>query len=388
VSALANGEVKGLLEIDGTFRGPGILWAYYQGGLMLGWIEREFGWPKVLEMIRLYGEDRGNAETVKRALGLSPEEFDARFLARCRALTESWKVRPTWSDGRLAEFRARSGKDPKDLAAHLDYAEACLQRGNAIDAGTALARARALAPDDPRLAELKGTLALRTLRTPDRGLELYREALAGGRDHYDLRMALGLAADRAGKAEEAVEHFRRAKLLFPRSAGPGGPRQALARILTGLGRPDDALRELEEVAALSETDVESRLALAGAYEDRGDAAAAARVLAEILDVLPVPPRGERNAFPAAEVHARHARALDGTGRPGEAADSFRLAVVVGRTFDPKAAPAVVAGWLVELARAARAAGRAFEARAALQDALRTDPGNAEAAELLRAMGGS
>jgi len=106
---------------------------------------------------------------------------------------------------------------------------------------------------------------------------------------------------------------------------------------------------------------------------------------DILPVLGTAPRGGQ-PFPAAEVHARLGRNLLPIERSAEAADSFRMAVIVGRTCDPKQAPAIVAGWLVEQARAARAAGREVEAKAALRDALRTDPANAEAAELLRSLG--
>ena len=388
VSALANGEVKGLRAIDRAFRGPGILWAYYQSGLMCGWLEREFGWPRVLEMLRLYGEDRGNEAVVREALGLSAEEFDRAFLEHCRRWTADWKVRPRWSETSLKEFRRRSDAGAGDLEAHLLYAEACLQKGNSIDAGTALARARALAPEDAFLKELHGTLLLHTMKTPEKGMALLREALARGRDHFDLRMALGAEAERQGKAEEALDHYRRAKVGFPRAQGEKDPRAEIARILTGLGRPDEAVRELEEAVALSETDLRGRLRLAGVYEGRGDFERAARILREIVDIRPLPapaPRGRGEGFPAADVHARLGRALARLGRHGEAADALARAVAAGRDFDPRAEDATVAGWLAEQAKAALDAGRSLEARGAATEALRLDPGNAGAAEVLRSL---
>jgi tetratricopeptide (TPR) repeat protein len=385
VSALANGEVKGLREINGAFR-TDVLWAYYQAGLMLRWMERDFGWRKILEMLRLYGKGCDDEAAVREGLGLSVEEFDARFLESCRRMTGGWSVRPIWSDRKMEEFHRRSERDPKDLEAHLHYAEACLQRKNSIDPGTALARVRAAAPEDPFLTELRGVLALQTLKSPDRGMALLREALEKGREHFDLLYTVAAEDEKRGDLEAAVERFRRAKVLFPRATGPRDPREQLARIYTGLGKPDDATREMEEVAAMSETDLDVRMALATVYERRGDAAAAARVLKEALDIEPLPGR-EKEKFPAAETHARLAKALSDLGRPGEAADSFRLAAIVGRSCDPRAEDVAVAKWLVGEARAARAAGRESEARAALEDAVRTDPRNTEAAEMLRALGG-
>jgi tetratricopeptide (TPR) repeat protein len=387
VDALANGTVRGLGAIDSAFRGD-VMWAYYQSGLMLGWMEREFGWERVREMLALYAKDVDNAGAVSKALGLSPAEFDERFLAECRRKTAGWSVRPRWSEARMLEFRRRSEKDAKDLDAHLHLGEACLQRNNAVDAGSALARARAVAPDEPWLTELRGWLALSTLKTQDRGRAILAEALGKGRDHFDLRMELGRAAEAKGSPEEAVEHFRRAKMQFPRAQGPADPRRELSRIYLGLGRRDEAVKETEEAVAMSETEIEGRLVLARVRESANDPAGAAKVLREIVDIRPLSARGGRGQkeFAAAEVHARLGRSLAQIDRHAEAADALRLAVIVGRTGDPKPEDSVIAAWLVELAKSARASGRVAEAKGALQDALRTDPKNAEAADLLRALG--
>ena len=388
-SAMANGEVKGLLQIDGAFRGPSIMWAYYQGGLMCDWLERDYGLPKILEMLRLYGEDLDNAAVVRRALGLAPAEFDAAFLRYCARLTEGWAIRPRWSDAKFREFRRRSDADPKDLEAHLLLGEACLQQGSDIDAGTALARARALAPKDPFLTELRGMLALAGSRAKERDVSLLKEAFAAGRDHFDLRMLLAADAERAGKAGEAVEHWRKAKIQFPRASGPMDPRRELARVYAAQGKPEEAERELAEMAAIGESDIDTRLKLASVFEGRGDHAAAARMLGEILDIIPIPgrdARGKPSSFPAAEVHARYGAALVGLGRKAAAAAAYPMAVVVGRTQEPRVKGEDLAPWLVGQARAARDAGRLFEAKAAAADALRTDPSCAEAAELLQALG--
>ncbi len=387
VDALANGTVRGLGAIDGAFR-TDVMWAYYQAGLMLGWMERDFGWAKVREMLALYGKDLDNEAVVKQALGLSAGEFDEAFLADCRRKTAGWSLRPHWSREKLAMFRKRSEKDPKDLEAHLLLGEACLQSGNAVDAGAALSRAQAVAPEEPALTELRGWLALATLKSRDRARGLLREALAKGRDHFDLRMELAGEAEGKGNIEEAVEHLRKAKLEFPRAEGREDPRRQLARIYLGLGRKDAFQGETEEMVAASETDLEGRLTLAGLYESAGDLEGAVRLLREIVDIMPVPGKAARGGktFPAGEVQARLGRDLAQMDRPAEGVQALRLAVVVGRTCDPKEKNATVAQWLVSLAKAAQSAGRALEAKAALQDALRTDPDNTEAADMLRSLG--
>ncbi|HEU4394167.1 MAG TPA: tetratricopeptide repeat protein, partial [Planctomycetota bacterium] len=385
VSAVANGEVRGVLHIDSAFRGD-VAWAYYQSGMMLGWIERQFGREKVLAMLRAYADGADNERAVRDGLGIGVKEFDAGFLDHCKRLTGAWKVRPRWSDARLAEFRRRSEKDPKDAEAHLHLAEACLQRGNTVDAGTALARARAggVPEEDGFFTLLRARLAHATLKSPERALDLMRSALDRGWDEFDLRVALAADAEAEGREEEAVGHLRRAIVHFPRDPAP---RRTLSRILTGLGRPDEAQAELESIAAMGESEIDARLMLADLNEARGNAAAAARVLAEIVDICPVPGFREKNdrrpAFPAADVHARLGRALVKLERPGDAAGSFALAAAVGRGYEPRQPPETIAGFLVEQAKAAHAAGREEEARRALRDAVRTDPGNSEAPALLK-----
>lgn len=384
VSAVANGEVRGVLQIDSAFRGD-VAWAYYQSGMMLGWIERQYGREKVLAMLRAYADGADNERAVREGLGIGVKEFDAGFLDHCKRLTGAWKVRPQWNDARFADFRRRSEKDAKDAEAHLHLAEACLQRGNTVDAGSALARARAggVPDEDGFFTLLRGRLAHATLKSPARALELLRSALARGWDEFDLRMALAAAAEQDGAEEEAIEHLRRAIAHFPRDPEP---RRRLARILVGLGDLAGSKAELEAIAAMGESEIEVRLELAAIHEANGDAAALARVLAEVVDICPTPGFREKNdrrpAFPAADVHARLGRALVVLQRPGDAADSFSLAATVGRDYEPKQPPTTIAGFLVEQAKAAHAAGRAEEARRALRDAVRTDPGNSEAATLL------
>jgi len=389
VSAVANGDVPKLRDLNGQFMGPSILWAYYLSGTLCGWMEQEYGWPKVLALVRAYGEDLDTPAAVRRALGVSPEELDLAFLEHLRGVTAAWKVRPIWSDAMLRKFRDRSAADPKDLEAHLGYAEACLRRNRTLDAGTALARARAVAPEDPRLLEYRARLTLASERKPDRGIALLREALAKGQDHFDLRMTLARADEVAGDAEKAMEHYRRAKGHFPPAAGEGSPRPELVRLLLAAGREEEATRELEEDVALVLDDVKGRLDLASVYEERKDWASAARVLREVLEVRPIPgapgPRG--SFFPQAwEVHRRLGAALAALGRPAEAARSFRLAALVARDMKPKLPPAAVAEILVEEARAALDAGAKEDARAALREALRLDPLQKEAPELQKRLG--
>jgi tetratricopeptide (TPR) repeat protein len=386
LSRMACGTVPGLTKINGSFRGPEVFWAYYQGGLMAEWMERDFGWAKVLEMLRTYASDRSDAEVVRSVLGMSPKEFDDGFLAFLKERTAGWSVRPWWNDDRMKEFRERSRRDPADLEAHIGYIEASLQRENTFDAGTPLARAQEKAPTDPRVTELRGRLALATDAKPDRGLALLREALAGGVDHYDLRMVLGRAARSDDRLDEALEHFRRAKVLFPRVLEPRDARVELHSLHIAAARPEDALRELDERLGMDETDLVGRLKAADIHEDRGDLEAVRRLLQECIAIRPIP--GPLDGVPgklydAAAVFDRLGRTRLALGDAAGAVKAHRSAFAILTTQEPRGSEEQVADVLVELARALLAAGSREDARAAAADALRRVPDHAGALLFLK-----
>src|SRR6185503_11764386 len=73
VDAIASDEVLTLKDINNAFRGPRVMFAYYQGGLMCEWIVKDFGFPKLREMVVAYGtEGMGDTQVVRGVLGIEP----------------------------------------------------------------------------------------------------------------------------------------------------------------------------------------------------------------------------------------------------------------------------------------------------------------------------
>ena len=102
----------------------------------------------------------------------------------------------------------------------------------------------------------------------------YRRALESSPYHFAARLNLGLALERRKAAADAATEFRRATEIQPTSRPA---RFYLARVLLDLGRPAEAIVELEKIT--QPYDVESALylhALAIAYLEAGNRAEAAR----------------------------------------------------------------------------------------------------------------
>ena len=99
-------------------------------------------------------------------------------------------------------------------------------------------------------------------------------------------LLLGRLAAAEGRMSEAAEALRRATDAAPADRDPP-TRRRLARALAAGGRRDDARRELLGAAAAAPADLELAFALAGDHLALGDADAAARLFARVLEARPI-----------------------------------------------------------------------------------------------------
>jgi len=175
----------------------------------------------------------------------------------------------------------------------------------------------------------------------------------------------------AGDAEGAIPYLERAWQIFPEYAGPDAPAALLARIHQEAGRPEAALRFLEDRMTRTETDLDGARTLAAAYQARGAFSEAERALERGIEIYPFDPALHRSL---AEV-----RASMGAWNGVVAA---RRSVLALRPVDR-------AGAHYELARALYEAGALDEARREVLRSLEIAPSFDAALELLlRIRGGT
>ena len=364
--AYANDELPPIEKFNQEFRGGDVLFAYYLGGMMCEFLAEEHGFPKIVEMLKAYAEDKQTPEVLRQVLGYGPEEYDARFKAWVGRQVAGYRLTPNWSRKTRKAMEDRVAKDPSDAEALITVAFAHFQGGNTVDAMNALGKALAAAPDDPRLMLLRGEIADRNGRT-DKAKEWYGAFLAAGGDSFLCRAHLARILEGEKDFEGAIREYEAAKACFPREAGIY---RELARLRRGAGDLDGAMAETAGFARLANTDTKSRLELADYYEGRGDWAALAEILTEVVWIYPL---GEDSALP---VHARLARALARIGNPEDAVTEFEVALELG--VPREAEPDV----RVDLAEAYLLLGRTREARYQARAALEIDPDFGRAVELL------
>jgi tetratricopeptide (TPR) repeat protein len=386
IDAIASDEVLTLENINSAFRGPRVMFAYYQGGLMCEMIERDFGFPALREMVRLYGDGLRTPEVVRRALSIEPEEFDSRFLAYAKDYVAPLQVLPRPSPGKMRKLSRRLRREKLDADGWLLLASGHVARGRASDALSALSKAAEARPVDPRLALMRALVAQQQGR-PDKAEEFARQAVEGGADLYEARRLLASAAARAERFGEAKEHLVRAIELFPVATGPGSPRLELAKLLQGEGEDQllEAMRLLREHADVAEDDWQTRVVLWRFYEEAGETDAELATLLELRDIVPLP-HGDFGRRDALRLHERVAVLSAAAGDAAAAELAWRLVVGVARmeTRNPQEPPLEgpdLADLLVRHAEALRLVGRLDEAQYRLEEALRLDPEHPDALEL-------
>jgi len=362
------GEIYPILEFNGVFRGGDVLFAYYLGGLMCEFLDDEFGFGKIIAMLKAYGEEKQTVQVLRDVLGVTPEEYDEGFRRWVDAYVADYRLMPRWSNKALTGFRERVAENPKDVDALTKIAWAYLHRGNTVDAMSWLGRAWALDKKSPDILALRGRIAMDAGRT-DKAVEWYGKYLEAGGDDFTTRMHLAKLAEGENDFEAAFAHTEAARKCFPVSPEPW---LALARMRQGEGDLEGWMKATEQAARLMNTDIPIRLKLAAYFDEAEDWAKLAEILTQVVLIYPL----AIDEDSAMSIHARLARAHSKLKRHAEAALEYEVALELGIPREEEAAVRC------ELAETLLLLGRTKDARFHARSALDIDPECSPAKEVL------
>ena len=105
VDARAGDNLIPVRELNRAFRGPRILFGYYQGGLLCEMLIDEHGFAPMIRLLEAFDEGLDLDEAFDRTFGQSPEEVDANFERFVDGRIAGLEIEPRWPKRKLSRLR-------------------------------------------------------------------------------------------------------------------------------------------------------------------------------------------------------------------------------------------------------------------------------------------
>ncbi len=251
IAAIKDKKLLPVAELDRGFVRPSypmqVIVSYFQAGRICDYINREWGWDKLLAMIHDFAEGASTPEVIQKELDMTPEQFDKHFLAALDAETKKTV------DG-FDEWRKQLMKVAEEAKA-----------GKSDDVIRDAAPIRDIYPDYVEAGSVYQFLAdayLAKNNKPAAIAELERYAKAGGRGPDTLKQ-LATLLEEAGNRKEAAEVLDRLNYIQPVDEDL---HRRLGDLWLALDNDAGAIREYRAVLAQTPTDpAASHFSLAKAY---------------------------------------------------------------------------------------------------------------------------
>lgn len=325
--AYHNHDIPPVHLLNRLFRGPRILFGYYQGGLIVEWIARQYGFQKAIALLQCFGEDMDTEKAFQTALGVSSAAFDVELL-RYVADTKLAGMRlvPRYDDAAVQRMVVQAGRDRSDLGVRVQLAWAFVQRDNPVDAGRWLAEVSRADPDHAGASLVRAELLYRR-KERDAAIEAWRRGFAGGADDFDSRLHCGDALLAAGDAAGAEDMYQRAKACWPNCTEQDtAPELKLARLYRDQGDRARAQAEMKTFCGRTARAFTPRYTLATFEKEAGNRAEELRYLVECNRIDPF----------HRELHVRLGEAYEALGKPIDAAREYEVGAAVPPDLDRRA----------------------------------------------------
>jgi cellulose synthase operon protein C len=365
--AIANGTLPSIGDLNSEFMQPdanAVVVAYFLSAVTIEWLAQTYGFGKLVEALKLYGKGKETPEVLKIITGKTIAQLDADFRKyleiRLAAYAGTFKL-PTRGFDDVTKLEIAVDAAPKDAKARANVALAYYYGGDADKAGAAAEKTLAL---DPKNAIARYIMAEIAVHTGDgkKARDLYTGLAADGHDSYDLRARLAQLAQEDQDLADVEKQLCAAKKLDPERPYPY---QALAALYKKQNKQAQYLAELEQYAFIEQMELAPLKELVLEY-DKAKNWAKVRTYGEYATYI---------STQDPDVLGALGRAYLELNQGDRALYTYDTMLVI------KPAPRRPA--LVHLGRAKAlfALGKKADAKAAVAQAMKTEPENAEILEL-------
>ena len=338
--------------------------AYYQSAVTIEWIVQNYGFPRIVEALKLFGTGKETPEVLRTITGKQIAQLDAEFRKyleiRLKPYAGTFKL-PTRGFDDLTKLEIAEAAAPRDAKAKAHLALGHFYAGDAEKAASSATAALALDPKQPIARYITAEIAVHKGDAP-RAKAIYQGLAGDGFDSAGLRQRLAQIAEGEGKALELEKQLCAAKKLDPENSFAYGE---LADLYEKQGDIKRSLVEREHHAFLEQMELAPLKKLTTEFGKLG-AWAKVKTYAEMATYI---------APYDSEILGSLGRAYLETGDGQKALYTYDTMLLV--------TPAPRRPALVHLGRtrALMMLGKQKDAKAALAQALKTEPENAEALQL-------
>lgn len=294
LDAYAQNDLIKLRDLNRAFRGPRILFGYYQGGLLCQMLIEQHGFPPMIHFLEAFDAGLDLDQACMEVFQATPEDIDARFKAWVEQHLDGLELEPRWGRRQISRLRISLKKEPPTAAGEKDrwvedwvtVAWGSWQQGRKIDAEEALRLADLAEVPSARGLVLRGLIAL-DRENLGRAKKFLLEAVELGARDYRGLMALGRLHGMASQYEKAEEVYLLAEDSWPGFDDPDFSAElSLAELYNQLGRDDDRMEAIESWLMWNPGNYEYRIEVATWHAKSERPARAEKLFAEANEIDP------------------------------------------------------------------------------------------------------
>jgi tetratricopeptide (TPR) repeat protein len=255
--AVANGTLPSIAGLNAEFMQPdtnAVIVAYYQSAVTIEFLVQSYGFPKIVDALKLFGKGKETPEVLQRITGKSIAQLDGEFRAyldlRLKPYLGTFKL-PTRGFDDMTKLEIAADAAPKDARARANVALGYYYAGEADKAMVAANAALALDAKQPFARYIQAEVAMHK-NDAAKAKSLIVGLIADGHDNYDLRARLAQIAQMDNDTGEVEKQLCAAKKLDPERSYPY---QELSQLYKKAGNIGKSLVELEHYAFLEQMEL-------------------------------------------------------------------------------------------------------------------------------------